>query len=335
MTAGDAQAAPRLVVLIPIYNDWAAAGRLIEDLSAQFHGARAEASVLLVDDGSTQSGAPELGAGSLPVQVLRLKRNLGHQRAIGVGLAWLAEHWPCDAVVVMDGDGEDDPADAVRLVHHWEELGRDTIVFAERTRRSEGLVFRASYLAFRVVHRLFTGLGVRVGNFSVLPFARLRALVTVPDLWNHYAAAVFVSRLPFVALPTTRAKRLAGHSSMNFPALVMHGLSAIAVFGEIVSARVLLATLAGILVTTVALLAVVAIRLFTELAIPGWATFTAGLLLLLLVQGVMFSILFSFIMLANRKGAAVILGRDYHLFVDTVRGVAGSAGADREAVGPR
>lgn len=327
----------RVVILIPVFNDWAASSRVVAQVERELAATRFRPSFLLVDDGSSTAPTAELfavqGDRASNIEVLTLMRNLGHQRAIGVGLAWIEKHRPCDAVVVMDGDGEDDPADVPRLLHHWLEGGRRTIVFAARTRRSEGLVFRASYVAFRLVHRILTGLPVRVGNFSVIPYDRLKAVITVPDLWNHYAAAVFVSRLPFTAVPTMRARRLAGQSSMNFPSLVSHGLSAVAVFSEIVSVRVLLATLGCIGITGLAMMAVLAIRLFTDRAIPGWATFTTGLLLLLLLQSIMFAIQFSFTVLSNRKSASVILARDFELFVDQVSTLVGGASrrADRTA----
>ncbi|MGH7448913.1 MAG: glycosyl transferase, partial [Longimicrobiales bacterium] len=97
-----------------------------------------------------------------------------------------------------------------------------------------------------------------------------------------------------------------------------HGLSAISVFSEIVSVRVLLASVACIALALLGIVGVVAIRVLTDLAIPGWATFTTGLLLMLLVQSIGFAILFSFTVLANRKSASVILARDFELFVDRV-----------------
>jgi hypothetical protein len=323
--------APGVVVAIPIFNDWEAAAQVAVRVTRELSHAGVSPTILLVDDGSTLPAPASIPGAD--VEILRLQRNLGHQRAIGVALAWIARYRPCDAVVVMDGDGEDDPADVPRLLRRWDESGRRTVVFAERTRRSEGAVFRASYIAFRIVHRVLTGLRVRVGNFSVIPYERLAALATVPDLWNHYAAAVFVSRLPFTALSTVRARRIAGRSSMRFPTLVSHGLSAIAVFSEVVSVRVLLATLVCIAGTVLGVVAVFAIRLFTDMAVPGWATFTTGLLLLLLVQSIMFSILFSFTVLANRKSASVILARDYPLFVDRVEPLPADRTAPAEATG--
>ena len=46
--------------------------------------------------------------------VLRLRRNVGHQRAIALGLTYLQVEAGCEAVIVMDADGEDRPADVPR-----------------------------------------------------------------------------------------------------------------------------------------------------------------------------------------------------------------------------
>src|SRR5262249_20783911 len=139
------------------------------------------------------------------VDVLRLKRNLGHQRAIAVGLAYAEECLPARAVVVMDGDGEDDPADVPRLLERLEEVGHDRIVFAERTRRSESRAFRVFYAAYKGLHHALTGKMVRVGNFSAIPRRRLSSLVVVSEIWNHYAAGAIRSGQPHSSIPTRRA----------------------------------------------------------------------------------------------------------------------------------
>ena len=64
-----------------------------------------------------------------------------------------------------------------------------------------------------------------------------------------------------------------------------------------------------------ALGAIVAVRLTTDLAIPGWATYTAGLATLLLFQSVMFSLVFSFIVISARDRMTFLPLRDYAYFV--------------------
>src|SRR3954452_24792838 len=232
-----------LVILIPAYNDWIAVSLLLGELDRALVGKGLRARVLLVDDGSTEPAGTAFDTVRLTgiddVLLLALRRNFGHQRAIAIGLAFVESELPCDAVVVMDGDGEDDPADVPRLIERCRALGNTRIVFAERTRRVDSLTFRAFYACYRAAHWVLTGVKVRVGNFSVIPRQVLRKLVTVSELWNHYAAAVYAARLPRDTVETTRRPRLHGKSKMNFGSLVGHGLSAMLVHGEAVAIRLL------------------------------------------------------------------------------------------------
>lgn len=315
---GDAPAS--LVVLIPVYNDWAAVSLLLPQLDAALADEAGEVHVLLVDDSSGEPPRPDL-VGFAPraltsVRVLHLRRNLGHQRAITIGLTHVAEHLPCDAVVVMDGDGEDDPRDVPRLLAEMRSARTPTVVFAARRKRSEGIVFRLCYGLYRAVHLLVTGIPVNVGNFSAVPCATLRKLVVVSELWNHYAAGVFRSRVRYTAIPTVRARRLAGRPTMNFVSLVGHGLSALAVHGEVVGVRLLMATLALLLLIGAALLGVVGLRLFTTLAIPGWASTVGGIALVLVTQLLVLAALFTLFTLSSRANANFIPLRDYRFFVD-------------------
>ncbi len=240
--SGDAD----VVILIPLYNDWASLRLLLVDLDGVLAHASLRARVLVVDDGST--AGPEGGGWGPyttlgPIEVVHLRRNLGHQRAIAVGLPYIADHIPCRAVVLMDSDGEDAPSDVPRLLARFEEEGGRKIVFAERARRSESPTFIVFYILYKWAHVALTGIGVRVGNFSVIPRRRLESLAVVSELWSHYAAAVFKSRQPFCSVPTHRATRLAGKPQMNFVRLVVHGLSAISVFSDIIGVRLLVATM--------------------------------------------------------------------------------------------
>jgi hypothetical protein len=311
-----------LLILIPIYNDWDAVSLLLVGLDRVLTDARLVARVLLVDDGSivpldeTIGRRPYLALDR--IDVLALRRNVGHQRAIAIALAHVYEHIRPGAVVIMDGDGEDAPEDVPRLVASLEASG-GKVIFAERKRRSENLIFRIFYGAYRFVHVLLTGIPVRVGNFSIVPALQLERLVVVSELWNHYAAAVFKARLPRETVPTERAKRLTGQSHMNFVALVGHGLSALSVHAELIGVRLLVAAVLLATVLCLLLAAVLGIRLATSLAIPGWATTVAGLLLVLLFQAAAFAVCFVFLVLHGRSQPSFIPLRDYPYFVSGVR----------------
>jgi hypothetical protein len=309
-----------LLVLIPIYNDWSAVGLLLPDLDRALAGAGLRADVLLVDDGSTMRPPARWPLEVLPalgrIDVLPLRRNVGHQRAIAIALAFVEQNLRPSTLVIMDGDGEDAPDDVPRLLACLDGNDGVPVVFAERTRRSESVPFQLFYTLYRWVHVLLTGIPVRVGNFSVVPAAQLQRLVVVSELWNHYAAAVFKSRVPRSSIQTIRAPRLEGRSRMRFVDLVTHGLSALSVHSEVIGVRLLVATAAMVLLMGAGLLGVLAIRLLTTLAIPGWTSTVAGLLLVLLLQSLAFAAFFAFLVLHARSQPTFIPRRDYVHFVD-------------------
>lgn len=313
----------RLTILMPVYNDWAAASQVIARLDTVLADSHVRPNVILVDDGSTAPFPHQLVKKNLEcvssVDVLRLRRNLGHQRAIAIGLTYLFDKPPCDAIVVMDSDGQDRPEDVPRLIGEFCGAGGESCVFAARTKRLETRLFKAFYRLYQVLHRALTGLGIRVGNFSIIPFRHLSALVVSSEMWNHYAAAVFKLRLPATTLAAPRGPRFSGESKMNFVSLVVHGLSAISVYGEVAGTRILLAAGTIGLFLVLILAAVVGIRLFTPLAVPGWATYSSGLLLVLLAVVLATAMGFLLFVLGTRNMASFLPIRDYPFYIESLK----------------
>lgn len=313
----------RLTILMPVYDDWEPAEQLIYELDGALSGLSIEPRVLLIDDHSSEP--PSDGFLGRPLQtissvdVVRLRRNLGHQRAICIGLAHVRALEACDATLVMDADGQDRPADAVRLIRRFSEAGGARIIFAERTKRLEGAVFRAFYNLYRGLHRLLTGIPVRIGNFSIIPANRLSDLAVVPELWNHYAAAVLKARLAYETMPAPRGARLGGRTSMSFARLVIHGLSALSVFAEIVCVRLLLTTLALAVVSLCVVAALAVIDLATALRVPLWASWASLILLLLSVLLITVTGGACLLVLFNRSNMSFIPARDYAWFIHDTR----------------
>jgi hypothetical protein len=317
----------KLMILMPVYNDWQALSLLLPILELELNTAGLRTGLLLVDDGSTEKLPHSLAKIALPsiesIDVLTLRRNLGHQRAIAVGLSYIEANYPNRSVVIMDADGEDCPKDVPRLVHECLVHDNEKIVFAARTRRSEGLIFTFFYHLYRFIHLLLTGIPVRVGNFSIVPTDTLKRLVAVSELWNHYAAAVHKAKLPMLLIPTERSQRLQGTAHMDLVSLVVHGLSAMAVFGDRIGVRLLILVSLGVLVAVGGMVGVATIRLTTDLAIPGWATYVSGLLLVMLMQMLLVILVFVFVILAARNAVNVIPNRDYVHIMDGVKRIHG------------
>ena len=268
----------KLVIVTPVYNDWQSfqeLGHSLVEVSSQWTIQH----LIAVNDGSDASPENAKFDQSIPVTIINLNTNMGHQRAISVGLSYLnAQAIDFDAVVVMDCDGEDRPVD-ISLLLKTLENHQTSIVFAKREKRTEGSYFKLFYKFYKLIFRTLTGQHIDFGNFSVIPKSLLTKVVSIPELWNHYSGGIIKSKIPYISVGTDRGVRYHGTSKMNFQNLVLHGLSSISIYLDVVSIRLLLLAFFSSILVVLGLLAIVYLALFTNLAIPGWSSMT-GLLLI-------------------------------------------------------
>jgi len=293
-----------IVILTCLYDDWISATELFRTVGRELDQRRWPVQLVLIDDGSLEPRPTDFLkdiTGFSLIEVVTLNQNMGNQRAIAVGLSHVFETKSADAVVIMDSDGEDRPSDLIQLIETFASQKEPQVIFAARVRRSETLLFRIGYQCYRTLHVFLTGYGIRFGNFSVVPRSLLGRLVVDPNLWLHYAATVVASRIPYTTIPTQRGMRLHGRSKLNLVSLVTHGLAAISCYNEIVGVRLIFCSLGLSAILISLIIAVIIIRLATPWAIPGWATFTVGVLLVLLVQVSLMVLAFAAIAISNRK----------------------------------
>ena len=227
----------KLVIVTPVYNDWESFRKLIPEIDRALESKDVEVSIIGVNDGSLQAMPIMLMDGVRTsrvqsVEILELAFNMGHQRAIALGLAEVVKRNVPAVSIIMDCDGEDKPSDLLLLIEQHER-SPDHIVVAQRAQRSEGRLFKVCYRLYKGIFKLLTGTGISHGNFSLIPISLLRRLIYMPDIWNHLAATVVRSRLPIQTVPTNRGTRYAGQSKLNTVSLITLGLSAISVFTDI------------------------------------------------------------------------------------------------------
>jgi polyisoprenyl-phosphate glycosyltransferase len=309
-----------LVIAIPSFNDWEALTKLLLLIDEATFTQVTNLKIVIIDDYSTRpipnSLINQYYKQIEEVNILRLRRNLGHQRAIVIGLSYLYCNLDCKWVVVMDGDGEDNPFEIERLLQASERSGNNQIIFARRSKRSESKGFQFSYFIYKKLYRLLVGRNISFGNFSLLPFSVLRNVVVISEIWNHYSSGLQRSRIPYTEVNVPRSRRLAGQPKMNLVSLITHGLSSIAVYGDIVGTRILLTTAILSVFLLLVLGIVLVIKLFTDVGIPGWATYSSGLLILSLFQLVSIGTIFSMIVLSARNNSNFIPIREYQYYVD-------------------
>jgi dolichol-phosphate mannosyltransferase len=169
---------PEISVVVPVFDEEGAAPALAREIAAAFAGQPHE--IIFVDDASRDGGRAALLALKDEVPQLRLlwhQRNAGQSRAIRTGVQ--AARAPI--VVMVDGDGQNDPADAPALVEVLRAAPRSLgLVGGERVGRRDVAARRlASRVANAVRRRLLndkavdTGCGLKVFRreaFLALPY---------------------------------------------------------------------------------------------------------------------------------------------------------------------
>ena len=194
-------------VVVPCYNEESNLDTLYSRLKEAAESWGGDYEVIAVDDGSpggaqTQLLQDQSLANLRDIRWIELVCNLGHQRAIAVGLEVAARNPAYQAILIMDSDGEDRPEDALRLIRRWQKTETAAIV-ASRARRSESLGFRLFYRLYKGLYRLLTGGEISFGNFSILSRETATRLVHMPELWNNFPSALLRSRLPHTSRGAT------------------------------------------------------------------------------------------------------------------------------------
>lgn len=268
------------VIVMPVYEDSTSFRKLLTDLHATLGH---HIHIVAVDDGSVREplDASWIAEAGLSGAVIKLHRNMGHQRAIAIGLSYVADQLEAERVVVMDSDGEDRPDTVPALL-----AGLDDDVdvsVAQRKKRVETLRFKMFYAVYKRLFALLAGKHVDFGNFMAMRSPGLRRLTAMSELWIHVAASVIASKLRIKPVPLDRGARYAGRSKMNFVGLALHGFRSMMVFAEDVLVRV------GVFCTVIATFSVVAVTAVVATKIlgyatPGWFSIAVGILVLVFLQ---------------------------------------------------
>ncbi len=127
-------AAPQLSVVIPVYNEAGNLGPLVEEIERTLMS-RLRFEVIVVDDGSSDA-TPEEAAGLAVtrswLRIMCSSRNRGQSAAIRTGVASAS----APVIAVLDGDGQNDPADIPSLFAALA-LSDAAMVVGERRQRQD------------------------------------------------------------------------------------------------------------------------------------------------------------------------------------------------------
>lgn len=305
----------RLIVVTPVYEDVEASSLLFQEIAAQLHD---DVFVVVVDDGSVKQPLDivSLEKAGIDGVVLKLRRNVGHQRAIAIGLGYVSEDIQAEqCVVVMDSDGEDLPSTIPDLL---EQLKADEIdvVVAKRKSRVETFRFKAFYAVYKRIFSLMTGRAISFGNFMALKPNAVKRLVAMQELSIHVAGTVLASKLRTGICPLHRGPRYAGQSKMKFVGLALHGFKGLMVFAEDVLVRV--GTACALIATLSVIGAVAAVILkLIGFSTPGWFSVALGILVLMFLQTGALALM-TLMLTGVVRGGTVTTAIAYHDFIELV-----------------
>jgi len=132
------------------------------------------------------------------------------------------------------------------------------------------------------------------------------------------------ANIPWVGIPTRRGNRYGGKSSMNFVTLVVHGLSAISVYIEILTVRMMIFAFLIIFIGVVGFFTLLYVKYLTPLAIPGWATNVAIGIVVITFQAILLLALLTFLSLSYRSSKLFIPAKDYQDYLLNLEKVYGN-----------
>ncbi|HFG1570658.1 TPA: glycosyltransferase [Vibrio cholerae] len=304
----------KYIVVTPVYEDKEASAQLFTELAGHFNN---DLYVVAVDDGSVKNplGIDAIESAGLEGAVIKLKRNVGHQRAIAIGLGHVSEIMDDDQIVItMDSDGEDTPQSIKELIQPLSQNDIDVVV-AQRKSRVETLKFKIFYVFYKFIFSLLSGRKISFGNFMAFKKKAVKRLVNMQDLGIHVAGTVLSSKLRISLCPLDRGARYAGQSKMNFVGLVLHGFKGLMVFAEDVLVRVGIASAVVASLSVLSGLCAVMLKL-AGIATPGWFSVAIGILFLVFLQtGTMTLMMLMLTGVVKNRG---VEPEDYQTFVDEV-----------------
>ena len=221
----------KIKILVPIYNDWQSASKLLDDIDNNILDLDHEISVIIVNDASTHDRQEEQKDFNniQSIKILNMKINQGHARCIATGLKYIFEKEDFDYVIPMDGDGEDRPEEIKEFINQIDNSNNCPIV-GERVKRSEKLIFKICYQLHKLITLTFTGKSINFGIYTCLPKSTVEKMIKEKATWNSFSGSLKKIENNLLPIPSSRGSRYYGPSKMSFFNLIKHSLSIMSVF---------------------------------------------------------------------------------------------------------
>ena len=220
-----------VTIIAPCFNEQETIIHFLKRLEAILWTIDEKFHVIIVDDCSQDASLELLTSfkfhsPSISFDIIQLKFNVGQQEAIYQGLMYVADNLQPTHAIIMDCDGEDDPAAIPQLLQKKDY----DIVTVKRGKRSESFIFRLSYTFYKLVFRLITGKTIDFGNYCMISNSIIERIKHTSFV--HFPAYLLKQKASSTKIICNRTKRIDGKSKMGYKGLLLHGFKSMIEFGE-------------------------------------------------------------------------------------------------------
>jgi dolichol-phosphate mannosyltransferase len=205
-----ADSAPRLSVVIPIFNERDNLHPLTAQALKALNGQVSSFELIYVDDGSTDGSSgllDQLAENHSEVRVIHFNRNYGQTAAFDAGF----RHARGEVIATLDGDLQFDPADILRLLPLSE---RYDLVCGWRRDRQDTFVKRLSSRLANFIRNVITRDGVHDTGCSLKVFRRtvVERIALFDGMHRFFPALARMHGFSIAEIPVQHYPRAHGES---------------------------------------------------------------------------------------------------------------------------
>ena len=180
-----------IFIIIPTYNDSRSLNKLLFTINKSINKRKDKFRVIVVNDCSPEKIILKIKNfhNIKNIEILNLKKNVGSQKAIYIGLKYIKKYKYKSTISILDSDGEDNPYKLKQLIDSA--VKEKGVVFvANRSKRLENIFLKILNKLRLLVTFILTGKDVNFGNFSSFSSVNLKNIFSNTNLWLAYSGGI-------------------------------------------------------------------------------------------------------------------------------------------------
>ncbi len=257
----------KYIIITPTYNDWKSLDKLLIKINKIKKSIPGKFEIIIINDCSNIKQRLKKKHNNIgSIKIINLKKNVGSQKAIYIGLQYVKKKKSKSIITVMDSDGEDDPNKVPHLLKLASEY-KDFIIVASRSKRTENLFLKFLNLLRLFLTFIITGKYLNFGNYSSFHSKILRKILKNSNLGLAYSAGITKNFDKLKKIPIEKKERMYGSSKVNYSFLLKHAISIVTVFKNEVLLRSFIIAIISFYLFNSLFFLIITIILFTNIVI--------------------------------------------------------------------